>query len=98
MYKNEDSITNKYLIEACGFKPIPHFTIGDSVTYDLGRNRYLSVNSAGTPNEMLFLCEREPNKVVVNNLIVLSNYDYDGLLTVKRVDDLIELLTSPKSK
>lgn len=51
-------MTNADLIEI-GFKELPHPTIMNSVIYDLGRNRQLSVGCAGTPNEMIFICERD---------------------------------------
>lgn len=85
-------MTNKDLI-ALGFEPMPHFTVGDAVTFDLGRRRYLSASCVGTANEMLFICEKDkdfPN--IVDGAICLYNFDYDGLLTVEKVSSLIKSL------
>lgn len=84
-------------LKKIGFVSIPHFTIGNSVTYDLGRNRYLSASSIGTPNEFLYICEKsDKDDKVVTDLICLHNYDYDGYLDIKKVKSLIELLKSKK--
>ena len=76
-----------------GFKPIEHFTIGNSHTYDIGRNRFLSAGSIGTPNEMIFLCERdEKEPSIITDLICIHNYDYDGYMTEEKLIKLIEVL------
>jgi hypothetical protein len=49
-------MSNQDLIDI-GFKPVPTFTVGNCVTYDLGRRRQLSASCVGTANEMLFICE-----------------------------------------
>lgn len=59
-----------------GFKDIPHFTIGDSLTYDIGRRRQLSISCLGTPNEMLFISTMEEHHPSIADTVVLSNYDY----------------------
>lgn len=90
--KSMSRMSNDDLIKL-GFKPIPNFTVQNSVTYDLGRNRFLSAGSVGTPNEMIFIYEINPkdnNKVT--DSICLHNYDYDGYLTEKRVLSLIGVL------
>lgn len=87
-------MTNVDLIKL-GFKPIPHFTIQNSVIYDLGRNRHLSAGDMGTPNEIIFIGEidsEDDNKIT--DCICLHNYDYDGYITEQKVKLLIEALTS----
>ncbi len=82
---------NKYITEDqllyLGFTKIPHFTIGDGRIKDLGRNRYLSLSSLGTPNEMLFICEKNQNETDLypEETICLHNFDYDGYLTFKKL-------------
>lgn len=87
-------MTNDDLIKL-GFKPIPHFTIQNSVIYDLGRNRHLSAGDVGTPNEMIFIGEidSEDDKKITD-CICLHNYDYDGYVTEQKVKLLIEALTN----
>jgi hypothetical protein len=85
-------ITTDDLLEM-GFKPIPHFTIGNTYTYDLGRRRDLSMNCVGTPNEMLFICEiDEKNKLKITDIICLHNYDYDGYITKEKLKTLINCI------
>ena len=85
-------ITNNDLIEL-GFKPVPTFTIGNSVTYDLGRGRFLSASSVGTPNEMLFICQHDINDYKkIEDIITLHNYDYDGYLSLEKVKKIIYAL------
>lgn len=80
-----------------GFKEIPHFTVGNSLIYDLGRKRQLSVSCVGTPNEMVFLGQIDhDNPKKITDLIVLKNYDYDGYTDVEVIKTLIELLSWTK--
>lgn len=81
-----------------GFKELPHFTIGNSLIFDLGRNRHLSFSSIGTPNEMLFICEvnKEHNKVI-DDAVVLSNYDYDGYLSLEKLSVLLSFFAENKN-
>jgi len=70
-----------------GFKSINHFTIMNSLTYDLGRGRLLSFGSIDTPNEMLFLEQVENNEIT--DLICLRNYDYDGYTSIQDILNII---------
>jgi len=73
-----------------GFKELSHFTIGNSLLYDLGRRRHLSLSSLATPNEMMFLCETTfGNDKQIDNLICIHNYDYDGYLTEEKLSLLL---------
>lgn len=83
-------MTNQDLIDI-GFEKIPHFTVGNTVIYDLGRRRSLSASCVGTPNEMLWVCaiDKEDEKVITD-LVCLHNYDYDGYLTIEKVKTLID--------
>lgn len=81
--------TRELLIEI-GFKPIEHFTIGNSLTYDLGRNRLLSASDIGTANEFVYLVAVEDGKY--SDLVCVHNYDYDGHLSIHKVQSLISLL------
>lgn len=86
-------MTNQDLIDI-GFAIIPHFTIGDTVIYNLGRNRHLSVSSVGTPNEILFICATDyKDQKKITDLVCLHNYDYDKLLTIEKVQNIIKALT-----
>lgn len=84
-------LTNSNLLEI-GFNELPHFTIGNSITYELGQNRILSASSVGTPNEVLFICELGGSDATqITDIICLHNYDYDGYLTMRRLTTIIEL-------
>lgn len=85
-------MTNQDLINI-GFKEIPHFTISNSVVYDLGRNRQLSAGCVGTPNEMLWICEIDKNdNNKITDLVCLHNFDYDKELTIEKVKTLISII------
>ena len=85
-------MTNEDLI-AIGFRPMEHFTIANSVTFPLGRNRHLSAGCIGTPNEILWICEVSPdNDRKITDTICLHNWDYDKELKIEKVQGLINLL------
>jgi hypothetical protein len=80
-----------------GFQELAHFTIMNSLIYDLGRNRQLSVGCIGTPNEMVFICEIDPNdKKNITDLVCLRNYDYDGYTSFEDVKNIIKLIENKK--
>ena len=83
-------MTNEDLIKI-GFTELPHKTICGTVVYDLGRHRNLSVQNAGNPNEMVFICEMESENVITD-LICVHNYDYDGYLSEKKIIALINAI------
>jgi hypothetical protein len=79
----------EYLINV-GFRELPHQTIGNVLIFDLGRNRHLSLSSFQTPNEVLYICERDRyNEKEITDLICIHNYDYDGYLTAEKLSLLI---------
>ena len=74
------------------FKPMPHFTIAGSLTYELGRGRHLSIGAIGTPNEMVYICQMDKdNPKEITDLICLHNYDYDGYITEEKLRSLTEM-------
>lgn len=77
-----------------GFKEMTHYTVMNSLLYDLGRGRYLRIGCLGTPNEMLFIAQidNDDNKKVTD-VIVLKNYDYDGYTKIADVKTIITLIT-----
>jgi hypothetical protein len=84
------------ILERLGFKITNNYSIFISADLNIGRNRFFSIRSYGTPNEMLFLCDvdfvkniEELKDTVIDNVITLWNYDYDGYLSE---DNLITLL------
>lgn len=90
-------MTNQDLI-AIGFKEIPHFTITNSVIYDLGRNRHLSAGGVGTANEMLWICYMEDRECeIMDDLVCVHNWDYDGALTIEKVQILIDAICGGSS-
>lgn len=81
-----------------GFKELQHPTISDTLIFDLGRRRHLSLSNVNTPNEMLMICEQdEENPKLNSDVIVLHNYDYDGYLTKEKLTSVISSLTNVKA-
>ena len=82
---------NNKKLEKIGFKPVEYFTVGDNMIYKLPRYRQLSISSAGTPNEIMVINDiNKDNPNIIENIIVLHNYDYDGYLSESRLNDLIK--------
>jgi hypothetical protein len=73
-----------------GFKEISTYTIMGSLVYDLGRERFLSIGSVGTPNEMVFIGQKDDD--MITDLVVIKNYDYDGYTSLQDIKDLIKLV------
>jgi hypothetical protein len=86
-------LTEEWLVKF-GLKKIPHLTVTNSYTLDIGRNRIVSVCNIGTPNEMIWLCQiNDKDKNKIDDLICLRNYDYDGYTHVHTFQNLIHSLT-----
>ncbi len=85
-------MTNQDVINL-GFKPVDTFTVQNSHNYDLGRGRFLSIGDVGRPNEMLFICQSskdDPKKI--DDVVCIYNYDYDGYLTVEKLQKIIDAI------
>jgi hypothetical protein len=77
-----------------GFKEIPHFTIGHTLIYDIGRNRYLSISNVSNPNEIMFVCQdTESYDRKATDVVVIHNYDYDGYITLEKVKSIVEVFS-----
>lgn len=92
-----DKVINSILSEedliSIGFERIAHFTVNKAMVYKLGRNRHLSIGNAGTPNEMLFICESDKDDFrKITDLVCLHNFDYDGYLSKSKLETLIQCL------
>ena len=82
-------LTPEILLKA-GFENIPHHTITRSMRFDLGRKRVLSIGNVGTPNEMLWLCQvNDTDKTIIDDLVCVHNYDYDGYLHLHQLQNII---------
>lgn len=93
MENNKLELTREALIDI-GFKEVPHYTVVQSLVYDLGRARYLSIGCVGTPNEMLFIgqLDNDDNKKITD-VVVLKNYDYDGYVSLLQIKMIISAIT-----
>lgn len=93
MENNKSELTRQALIDI-GFKEVPHYTVMQSLVYDLGRSRYLSIGCLGTPNEMLIIgqfnndCDKE-----ITDVVVLKNFDYDGCVKMFQIKMIISAIT-----
>lgn len=91
MLTNED-------LKDLGFKDLPHMTVTNSMQYELGRDRLLSIGSIGTPNEILVIMEYKHSITLgsnkqVTDCVILHNYDYDGYLTIEKLNLLLKFLS-----
>lgn len=78
-------MTKKEKLLELGFEELPHWTVGGTIIYKLGRNRELGISSINTPCELVTLMEIDPETKIGTDLIVLSNFDYDGYMTLKDI-------------
>ncbi len=77
-----------------GGEKLPYHNILNSIFLKVGRNRIVSVGNVGTPNEMIWLCQvNATNDKIIDDLICLRNYDYDGYTPVHTLQNLIHSLT-----
>lgn len=72
-----------------GFKELPHFTVGNDLVYDLGRNRHLSISALGTFNEMMIIGELDKKSKSYSDIVCLHNCDYDGFLNMDKLKSLL---------
>jgi len=80
-------------LKAIGFKDVPHFTVMNSLRYQIGRYRHFSIGCLGTPNEMMYICQKDANiKDRISDLVCIHNYDFDGYLTIEKVKSFINLI------
>jgi len=80
-----------------GWEEIPHFTVGNNLIYNLGRYRQLSLACLNTPNEVLFISEHDRENVKkITDLVCLHNYDYNGYITLEKIENLIKYLNYEK--
>jgi hypothetical protein len=76
-----------------GFYKLPHFTISDSIIFDLPNNRTISVGNLGTPNEMVVLTQSDyDNYKKITDVITLHNYDYHRYITLDKIKEFINVL------
>ncbi len=90
-------MTNEDLVKL-GFKPLDHYTVQNSHIISLGRDRWLSVGLVGTPNEMVFVYEQKKNTKYISDLVVVHNYDFDGYLTISKLDQIYNVFTNKHLK
>lgn len=94
----KNKLTRDYVLKNFGFSSTKHFTIGNTLTKGIGRNRVLSYSHIGTTSEMLIISEFDEGfKRPPTEDIVLHNYDYDGYLTEERLRNLLDFVNSGNS-
>lgn len=79
-------------LEAIGFKERNKSPFFSSMIFAIGRHRYLNVASVGTPNEMMLIQCNSDAEDKIEDQVVIHNYDYDGWLTIEKVQSLVQLL------
>lgn len=89
---NPIPLTEEWLLKL-GFEPIPHMTVMNPFTLDIGRDRVISIGCVGTPNEMIFLIEDYSKRAPSQDICVLRNFDYDGRTYVHTLQNIVHSLT-----
>lgn len=81
---------NKETLLQKGFTETPHLVLKAVFVLTVGRDRHISIGSLGTPNEIVFLNQRDRN-AGITDMVCIHNYDYDGFLTEKKLDTIISI-------
>jgi len=84
LLKNEDLIS-------IGFTPYDHFTVMNTVCFDVGRCRQVQVGCVGTPNENVFLVHQWGDTCEEQDVVCIHNCDYDGYLTMEKVMNILKV-------
>lgn len=88
---------SRKFFKGIGFQEYPHKTVDSGLFLDIGRNRLITVGSVGTPNEMLWICQKDSD-TKITDLVCLHNYDYDGFLTNEKVYSLLSFFATSIQK
>lgn len=75
-----------------GFISTPHLVLKEVFILDVGRGRHISIGSLATPNEVVFLNQKNHNSGITD-LVCIHNFDYDGFLTEAKLDAIISIFT-----
>lgn len=98
---NQKVVDEEFLLEK-GFVKLPSINenIFLSYVYDLGRKRELSVSQVGTPNEMVWLLQKnKDDDKDIDDLVCIRNFDYDGYISRQDINSLISLMKhNPEQK
>ena len=88
-YANSNIMKKETLLQK-GFTETPHLVLGAVFVLDVGRNRYISIASLATPNEVAFLNQKDHNSGITD-LVCIHNFDHDGYLTEAKLDTIISI-------
>jgi hypothetical protein len=75
-----------------GFRERPHLILGSIFDLNVGRNRYITIGALGTPNEVIYITQKHDDGDITE-MICIRNFDYDGLLTPKKLAAIISIFT-----
>jgi hypothetical protein len=89
----KSNLNRQELIDNHGWEEMEHFTVMNNLLYKLSRRRHLSLGDMGGGNEILVISQLDNDVPKITDLIVISNYDYDGLLTMEKLISITEALT-----
>lgn len=88
---NPIPLTEEWLLYL-GFEKPPHFTVANSYSITISRNRKLIVSSVGTPNLMVALCAVDKDNIGTD-IVVLHNWDYDKDIYVHDLQNIYQSIS-----
>lgn len=90
---NKPELTHDNLLEL-GFQQIgSHPLIGSSYELSLGNLLFINVGAVDSANETIFLYrKRFSDENIIEDIIVIRSYDYNGFTSVKSLVAIIESL------
>ena len=81
---NKETLLEKHFIET------PRLVLGSVFVLDVGRDRHITIGSLATPNEVVFLNQKDKNSGITD-FVCIHNFDYDGWLTEDKLNAIISI-------
>lgn len=75
-------------LENIGFKDVD--TYMNTLEYDFGKGRFISIDRLGTPNEVVFIGQKDEE--VVTDLVCIRRYETVGYTSLEWIKMLINIL------
>lgn len=88
-------LTEEILLKCPNHKRVNGKNILNTIYFEIGRNRVISIGNIGTGNEAIWLCEIDPNiENRITDLVCIHNFDYDGKIMLHKFQNIFHSLTN----
>ena len=88
-------LSEQILLKCPNHKRVNGKNILNTIYFEIGRNRVISIGNIGTGNEAIWLCEIDPNiENRITDLVCIHNFDYDGKIMLHKFQNIFHSLTN----